>query len=875
MYRETSISTPNDLSQLTTQTVTDQRQATFNEDGSKILPQVKFAKPDHPRLDQSIEDSRAKNTQLSTDIFDTWRRAHCITSPRDEARLYTPSQFDFLNDISSYNQRLFCTLLQSQPNEPDFSRISKHDTGLDQSYYIFTTPECDGTFNRRVIKSLSSPNANEYTRVFNQLKGFSPSLWRAFLEYSNDPHSENNAVRLGCGGYSKIKLGCEVSRLDGFLEYLALRQQTPKIHDHLQLARVMRPEVPYQGRAGGESLVTTSDYFPLFQSAQRNRCVASIDAALARSKLQDTTAIRAQTIDTLNAYPSYYSVSTLGYSSLADVMTQTNIKNSVLAADADPKDLKQFITQLLSLMGSDSPSTLTGRSTIEQSRFAAAKFVHYMRTTGVDRANSALLSLARQITDAVLKLHEQNKCHGDIKPANCMLVPNEHTFPSDELIIKLADIDSLSDINSQARVVSPLFSAPSLPRPSNKNKPIPRNKAVENDRHALGKTIEYLAQAIDKLNEFSGSFVADKATNKDQATLNTFNTLNTWKNASAGLKSIADGLCNGCKTIQTKNYVVSLAQIIVLKLQLIDARESNPKPQKATITEKQIEHNLLETIQTIAVNLRLASSKAALVDIHKITTSPGHLCKSQALEILDLLGASRSMGQDYLETVITLSRNLAQRSIETDSPLDFDMLLHLGVLGSKELVGPIQHAKHRLDTIEFSILSGMNAGSWDTGVKRPTIKDINLLGLLSLSLQAPPQQLDKTTNNQTLAEQFAKLSNTQTNRHAFQATFATTIETTPLAQGRAIARERGGVGIDMRESNVLNPEEQQIFKQLYGVKPSNVWHSLRDGADQSAYKSALAKYYTNHAMGKVKNTGHSVSQAWQTLKSPFMTSPKL
>jgi|GEM_PF-2753774 len=836
-----------------------------SSDKLNILNHIRSAFQDNPRLACSVEDFKMRNRQVPRQVFNDWQRTRGTDTTNGNLVEMSKSQHDYLRETCSKSQRLFSKYLKLQPDEPDFKRIRKRNTGLNRSYYIFTTPKGGGNFERRVIESVRSPNLTEYAGIFEQLKGFSPTLWRAFLEHNIDRQAKDLGGRLGRGGFSTVKLGYEICRTDHSKKYLALKLLKPQMQDNLQAQEVIRPEVPYEN---SEFLLPTSDYFPDLRPSKSSQGARNANQEI---QPQPAQAQRAQA-DQLNALPSYYSISALGYSSLAEIIKQCNIGSSAFGLRGDPQELNQYVSNLLNFMPSNDKIGLSGRSTIEQRRFSAAKFVYYMRTTGIDRANCALFSLTKQLIDAVLNLHKQKKCHGDIKPANCLLVPDEQDFTSNELILKLADIDSLSDIDSDARVITPMYSVPS--RPGDEEVEEKQNKAIHNDRHALGITIEDLAKAIDELNTFRQSFIPEKPTKKDQASLQK---INTWQQSSTALKSIGFDLYTGYKTIKSRDYAISLAKLMVLKFEYLDAFESRAKPNKITEAEKHLEKKSLKFMQemTKAHNLRHSDT----LEIHKLITSPNSLCKSETIKILGTLGVKASMGQNYIDKIIKLSRNLAKQKLDDHNWTDLDLNINLNFLHSKEVLGQLQHAKSRIDAIESTVLSCFSGGSWDTGIARPTVEDINLLSLFSLSVRGKTTTEVKTKKNQieqksvpTQGEQFAELKNDYHTRKVFQATFASTIEATPLAQGRAIIRDRGGFVTDLRECDVLNAAEKTIFKQLYGKKPSSIWYNLRDEAGQWNYARAVTNHYANNFMDKVKHTGHSVSRALHTLGAPLMGS---
>mgnify|MGYP001138046486 CR=1 FL=1 len=127
-----------------------------------------------------------------------------------------------------------------------FERTRKVHSELKRSYYFLKQP-ADGVpaAPTRIVESVRQPTRREFIAIFTQLKGFSPVLWRSFLETMLD-HTTKNAGNLGAGGCSVVKLGYELCRSDLQEKYVALRQQAPSIDRNRIVRSPIIPTVEHQ-----------------------------------------------------------------------------------------------------------------------------------------------------------------------------------------------------------------------------------------------------------------------------------------------------------------------------------------------------------------------------------------------------------------------------------------------------------------------------------------------------------------------------------------------------------------------------------------------------------------------------------------------------
>jgi len=769
----------------------------------------------------SITEFREMHEQLYTATLNSWNRRLGTASSTDSARDISPAQRRMLDSICAKNHQLFDQRLATAPQQLEFGRISKKDSGLNSSYYVFIDTR-SGQRPQRIIESVRHPKAKEYLEAFEQLKGFSPTLWRSFLAHTINP-AERRGGELGTGGCSTVKLGYELGKSDLAPKLVAIRQQKPAVDNHAHVHSVVRPQVAHRSTS---SLIESSEYFPTMNSGQRTKHVgASIERF--NNYPNRLPALEAGFTDR----PNYYSVSTLGFSSLDDVIDQCDLSRSVFAPNAAPADLRDFTDKLLKLMILNVEHPLSGRSsTAEQNRFSAAKFVHYMRTNAVDRMSNVVVNLAKQSSALVLNLHQQGKCHGDIKPSNCMLVPDSSSQYSNNLILKLADIDSLSTIDSAARVITPTYSAPS--EDDSYSQPC---AALRNDLHAVGMSLLELVKGLDSLNQFRSSFVTKQTSKQDLATIK------LWNQVSKNITLIGDQLTQGYKTVNSRTIANSFARLIEHKHNWTQAYNARPKKTRHLPTQAEISitRKFGDSIRDIVVTHGLKDNRSVVSNLDRIIQSPSLLCKSQSIDILKMLGVTDAMGQQYIDELINISRDIAADKIEGKATIHGELEAKLANLQALELVGPLQYANQTLTRIEASVQRNSSDIGLYPGNAKPSLADFNYLGLFALSSfdAANPNP----SNRKDIGSRFAELTITSDIIKVFKATFTSSLETTPLAQGRAYSRQANGVAIDLRNCEQLNKAEKNIYKQIFNKRPSSTWYSLREDANSFNYLVALGK----------------------------------
>jgi len=812
---------------------------------SILLGRINETFHEQSRCACSTDDLRTRTDRLYLDTLNTWRQSlGTVSGSESNGQLVIPrdDQRD-LQKICDTSKQLFARALDAPAQQLSFNRVRKTESGLDRSYYVFTTPPngSQPIQQQRVIESVRQPTLAEYVAVFKQIKGFSPVLWRAFMQHCEGTPAASSGGKLGAGGCSSVKLGFEMCRSNRQPKFVALRQQTPEIVDAGHIKPVMRPEVEH---GDASFLIGSSDYFPLVESAQRQRNVQEAQHTVCAQLNLDNpqNSFKAD----FQAKPSYYTINALGYSSMQDIINECSMGCSALTARIKTAELKPFVTKLVELLAHDDRNTFDGRnSTLEQNRFAAAKFVAYMRTTGVDRASRALLALAAQTAKAVLTLHQSGRTHGDIKPANLLLVPDSSTASSDKLLLQLADLDSMSTLASQARVFSPLFSAPTALGES--------REAIENDRHALGKTLEKLGDAVEALNTFRRELFPEAPTDLRHKVfgakmpVSVLKSLDDWSAAAQRLKALGGSMQAGFISTQCKVIVENYAKIIVHKHKLAKANTERRNANVPTRTERHEAAKLSTTLQNIADTLKLQHS--SLSSLESIILNPEPLSRHNAAKIYHMLGISSARGQCFMEDLIRIGGELAGQLYQGNQIRPDELEARLKFLKPKDVAAPLENAVNVIESLNHTLFAQYNGDAAAGARVEPTIGDFNHLGLLSLSAAAADRDA-------SLGQSFRELATTPELKQAFQAIFRETLKETPLVQGRTLAKQYLPGDVDLRDGNVLDSNERKIYKRLFNKKPSVTWYSLREDAGEWMHAKAVVKHY----IAKVQTGAHKTGQ---------------
>jgi len=688
--------------------------------------------------------------------------------------------------------------------EPTFIRTSKHDTGFAHSIYGFKLPAGANGPQLRFVKSIPRPDPRDYIAMFTQLQGFSPRLWRA----CSSAFSSIRGGRLGQGSFSLAKLGFELQVGSAHPRFVALRQQAPTISSFGRAKAVAKPTVEHKDLP---QLMTSSDYFPLHDSKRHREFKQKIATALQKARFEakkpgaDQASVDRLKAGLVRKLPSYYSICELGYASLMDMLLQTDLRKSMLIPDYNKKGLLHFVDSIRVLMATSTTPEAESKQTLSRQKVDTARFVQYLRTTGVDKASKAIVAMAVQMNSAVLALHQTDRAHGDLKPDNLMLVPsNTQEHSSDEpLILKLADLDTLSAFTAKAQMQTPKYTVPSNPNGT--------VRAHENDCYALGRMLKDLVIGLSGLSDFRGAckakFDSHQMDERRQG----------WDDVSEYLTQVSHYLT---KNAPRKNFesMITLCGVIAFFRAMHSTVESEQnvvtdKPDELSLQRFSQSEQLLKSVLFQAKQtLKLKDQASKTLD--QIAYATGDLKPCDVQQLFKAMGLNEkkfTVLEPQLLRQIELVHHwfYGQQCKPLTQELNLDALWRAD--GLDTLTNATQHLEQLMESCGDLLFDKRSPDR--NGVA--TISDYNTLALLSFSTNFNSFQHDRKPELERLTTQ-QQLSELRSRRdlHAiFQIVFGSTLNETPLKAHDSLHDWQVQTNVSMQARS----HQEEVRRELYGA----------------------------------------------------------